>query len=196
MLLKIRRVLFAGLFAATLTTLCFADPTSTKYPRFLVDLHVSLGEAPYNHASDMGGTAIMPLAGLGFGCEPWAWLRLGVLGQMGRYNHASVSEILSEVSTGHTIGWIRPELHAQWGMQSLRERKFTGEEGETLVQRRRWDQVQEIGMQVWLLDALGAGLFARREGMPMWRFELSYRMGRIAPLWRNVKNNEPLGAMP
>jgi hypothetical protein len=176
------------------------------------EVSVSLGEAPYSPASDMRASVMLPQAGYGLGFEwgpfggPFAHSfasRVKVTpylqAELGRYNQAWVPEATGGMRMGYVLGWLRPELQFAMGWQSVRHREFTGLEvevdefeSETLHQRRRWSQVGRLGMRLYLLECLTIGLSAHWVGVPMWRFELGYKLGSLMPLLERGLRNEPL----
>jgi hypothetical protein len=176
------------------------------------EVSISLGEAPYSPASDMRASAILPQMGYGLGFE---WSPFGspsgntfasgakvtpyLQAELGRYNQAWVPEATGGMRLGYSLGWLRPELQFAIGWQSVSHRKFAGFEaesdefeGETLRQRRRWSQVGRAGMRLYLLECLSTGLSAHWAGVPMWRFELGYKLGSLMPLLERGLRNEPL----
>jgi hypothetical protein len=169
------------------------------------EVSVSLGEAFYNPASDLGETVILPQVGYGLGFElnPFGIsianprpTRVTVTPhlqvELGRYNQAWMPEATAGMRAGYTLGWLRPELQIAMGYQSVRHRRFIGLEGETLHQERRWSEVAGVGLRLNWLECLSTGLSARWEGIPMWRLELGYRLGSLGPLLQRARQNRPL----
>ncbi|MEO7425009.1 MAG: hypothetical protein ABI036_07470 [Fibrobacteria bacterium] len=133
----------------------------------------SIGEAPYQELSDVGGSTPVPQSGISaeFSCRyltPFAKTLLGY------YNHGLFAEEYIGVQLGAEIFRLKPALTFGAGIQSANEKRFTlGDDFNTI---RRTYFPYGFGTRLDIFDKIYGEWDWRMGGYPWWKLEFGYRL--------------------
>jgi hypothetical protein len=142
---------------------------------------VSAGEAPYKQYSDVGGTTVLPQAGINIGYST-RFLTPYAKAGLGYYNHGLYAEAYAGLQAGFQFGRLKPSLTVGQGLQSTNRKEFLPEdeplppgEKDYALDRRTYTPFG-IGARLDAFEKVYGEFEGRVDGQPMWKIEFGYRI--------------------